>query len=265
MKSCFILLFFITSHLLISQGANDYSVVFFKEVTIESEIFKMEIINSFSKEDIIRIKVRILNKSKDYLVIKPDEIFFKTAKKEYRGEEKFILVKPSEEVYKFVTARDTAIKTTAVDLHVNGIYILPYGDEVTEAPQVKLPVPRRTPFKMGNYECVINDVDLENDVSIVKVACVYTGDKIGILEPGKVVAIMPTGIENLNYNTGKTPVLLEKQEEEKFKLVFESLKGGGKMRQGITLDWKNCFRASVLVPVKGFLAEMRIDPGRSEK
>ena len=90
---------------------------------------------------------------------------------------------------------------------------------------VNLPLTKND-FTAGKFKCIIKKADLRTDKSILKCECLYEGDGIGILTPGKCIAKMPKGQENPNADRFKA-CLLEKGKGENFLIEFGPRRSSG--------------------------------------
>lgn len=245
---------------------NDYNTIFFQEVTFENEDYKLFLVRCFAKKEVVKIKLRIFNKTKDVLLIKPEEMEFVVNDKTLKGKGRTLTVQPNDVEDRLIDAEDNGanMKCETFDINLKGFYKVSYEGEVYVAQNTSLPDKKGSEVIAGPVKCSLLDVKMARDKSYAKYSCSYTGDKIGILEPSKCVAIMPNGQENL-CTIKKDLFLVANGESHNITIEFKQVNGAGELTEGVQVKWNDALRSSSAVALKSIKVPMKIDLEKSEK
>ena len=220
----------------------------YKEATIETDDYNIYIIDAIANIKQAKFKIKIFNKTNDYLVIKPSEFKYINNQKTVLSRDKTYIISPNEEETEVVDFRGNEMLAEKYTVEFKGIYKASAGGRVYSVPNFELP-PTTNEFIVENITCNLKKDDLKTDKSVAKFECVYTGDGVAIINPMKIVAIMPNGKENVNTKKNQ-PIILEKGKSDDFSTVFLEVPGAGDMQKsGIKIKWNEAFRESKLLPI----------------
>lgn len=245
---------------------DSYKTVFFQEVVFESDEYKIYLVRCFAREEVLKVKIRIFNKTKDILYVKPEEFVFVIHGKTLKGTGKPFVVQPSGDEAHIVDVKENSMnmKCEGFEVTLNGLYKIPYSSDAFPVLNTELPAKRGSEVIAGPVKCSLIDNQMGNQKSFAKYSCSYSGDKICILDPTKSVAIMPKGQEN--ENTYKKDVyVLENGQSDNITLEFKRLNGAGELTDGIKVKWNESFRVSTSTALKTVKVPMKIDVEKSEK
>lgn len=220
----------------------------YKEATLETDDYKVYIIDAVASLKQSKFKIKIFNKTNDYLLVKPTEFIYLSGDKPILSRDKTFVVSPNEEETEVVDFRGEDMLADKYTVEFKGIYKASAGGKTYNVPDFELP-PAKNDFTVENFTCDLKKHDLKTDKSVVKFDCVYVGDGVGLISPTKTKAIMPDGKENANSKKTQ-PIILERGKREDFTMVYPELPGSGDMQKnGIKVKWYETFRESKLSAV----------------
>lgn len=232
----------------------DEKKVMYKEATAETDDYKIYIVDAVAYPAQSKFKMKVFNKTNDYLMIKPKEINFMSGDRMLSSTDRTFVVAPNDEASLVIDYKDKDMQVEKYSLDVKGIYKASAGGKINETPNFELP-PSKNEFTTGNFSCTLKKNDSKTDKTVSRFECVYNGDGVGVINPMKTVAIMPNGTDNPNSKKNR-PMVIEKGLTEDFVLVFPEVKDAGDMqKKAIQVKWGETFRESKLMPLKG----VRID------
>lgn len=265
-KTILSLLLFFTLTQFAQVNLKDYKTIFFQEVTFESDDYKMYLVRCFAREEVLKLKIRIFNKTNDVLYVKPEEFVFVVSGKTLKGQGKTFAIQPNGDEARFIDVEDKGMnmKCEGFDVTLNGFYKIPFEGEAYTCPNMEWPVKRGSDVIAGPVKCTVTDNQMGKEKSFAKYSCSYSGDKICILDPSKSVAIMPKGQENKS-TVKKDVFLLEGGQNDNITLEFKRLNGAGDLTDGINVKWNETFRVSTAISLKTIKVPMKIDLDKSEK
>lgn len=250
MKSILLATILLTGLSLFSQEKKEEKKVMYKEATAETDDYKIYIVDAVAYPAQSKFKMKVFNKSNDYLLIKPSEIKFMSGDKLLSSTDRTFVVAPNDEASLVIDYKDKNMQVDKYSLDVKGIYKASAGGKIAETPNFELP-PSKNEFSTGNFSCTLKKNDSKTDKTVSRFECAYNGDGVGVINPAKTVAVMPNGADNPNSKKNKAMVI-EKGVVEDFTLVFLEVKGAGDMqKKPIQVKWGETFRESKLMPLKG--------------
>lgn len=224
--------------------------VMYREATAETDDYKIYIVDAVAYATQSKFKMKVFNKTNDYLIVKPKEITFVSGDRSLSSTDRTFVVAPNDEAALVIDYKGQNMQAESYSLDVKGIYKASAGGKVVETPNFELP-PTRSDFTAGNFSCTLKKNDSKTDKTVSRFECVYNGDGAGVINPAKTVAIMPNGSDNPNSKKNR-PIVLEKGLSEDFVLVFQEVKDAGDMqKKPIQVKWGETFRESKLMLLKG--------------
>lgn len=206
------------------EKSKKYSEIHYKDISQESEDVTITTNNGVSNKEITKFKLKLINKTGDVLMYKPEESVLKVNGKEFKPKEKTLLVYPGESDSRVVNLTGTEFLSNYTFL-VSGIYKVSLAGTTQEAPEFKLP-PSQNDFKAGNFNCTMKNLTKETDKTKAEFECTYVGSKIGVINPAKTAVKMPDGTEIANEKKSSEPILLTKGKSEKISFKWNRMEGG---------------------------------------
>lgn len=246
---------------------NHYSVA-----PIESDEVTVEFIDPHSQKEFTHTKLKVTNKTNDYIFFKNKESIFKYEFGEYNPAGSglfsgpYLVVAPKESESKTLT-----VKGEGRNYHVQSLTYIPKGfyrvaadGKVQESVDFKLPLASND-VSAGNFKCTVDKLDKETKETKITFKCVYKGDNVGVIDPTKMVVKLKSGQEYVNDNHKSKAELLLSGEEAKITATFH-VPGKIEDMQFNNMDivWKNTFTESKLVPITLKETEFVFDPGKTE-
>ncbi len=185
-----------------------YKEIFYKDISNEYSDMTVTTNNGVSNKEMTKFKLKIVNKTNDILLYKPEESSFKLESKDYKPKEKWLYIFPNESDFRVVngTGSDFLFPYKYV---VDGVYKIPTTGKGVVAPDFQLPAAQNE-FTAGGFTCVMSSLTKESDLTEVKFECRYNGDKIGVIQASRAAVKLPDGTEIANEKSNKQPIVVQK-------------------------------------------------------
>jgi hypothetical protein len=229
---------------------------------VNTDDYKIYIEDAINEDGLSKLKIRIFNKTNDYLIFKPTDVIFKIGNQEVACKEKQMVILPNEEGWKVISVKGKGFQEEKYTLEIKNMHKISAAPAAVKVEDMPLPLAKNE-FYAGKFKFTIKKADLRTDKSILRCECVYEGDGIGILTPSKCIAIMPKGQENPNADKFKS-CLLEKGKPEGFLMEFREMKGTGDMqKEPFKLVWGETFRESKIEPITGTKINLELDAAKT--
>lgn len=220
----------------------------YKEASLETDDYTIYIIDAVANIKQAKFKIKIFNKTNDYLLIKPTEFKYVADGKIVLSQDKTYVIPPNEEETEVIDFKGADMLAEKFTVEFKGIYKASAGGKAYTISNFELPASKND-FTVENFTCTLKKADLKTDKSVIKFECVYTGDGVGIINPMKASALMPNGKENANTKKNQ-PMVIEKGRKDDFTLVYPEIAGAGDMQlKGIQIKWNETLRESKLLPI----------------
>ena len=253
----------------IAQKEVKYEKLYYKDMTKETDDITIVVDNAVSTDGETKFKLKIVNKTNNFLIYKPAESKFIVNGKEMKSKEKVLVIKPNGSDFRIINLKGdkfNSMKTYSFVL--DGLYSVSPESKGIEAPEFKLP-PTNNDFKAGSFNCSMTKLYKESDATDVKFKCSYNGSKIGFIDPSKAAVKMPDGNDYAAKKQsggllggGSGPIMLMKGDEESFNLKWDRMEGGKKMdmqKVEMTILWRETFSESSPVKMNAETLVMEFD------
>lgn len=242
MKKLSILLFSLTCLLNIASAQN-YKRIFYKPQSIENNDIKIIIEDAVSSPSGIKFKVRILNKTNDYIIYKPFESVFKIGGKNFNPNEKWLVIRPNDEDWKVVDLKgpDYMIAQN-FNFLMEGLY--KFSTEVKGVNSADFKLPTQKTMKAGGFDITLLKSKKTTAKTDATFLAKYVGDKIGVFEPNKITMKMADGKEYANYLSNKKPMVFAKGMEDNFTIAWKEIpsSSGDMQKEEMTIIWHDSFK-----------------------
>jgi len=248
------------------QAQKKYEKIIYQDPSTQTDEMMISAKNGVSNKEMTKFKLQIANKSDDVLLFKPDESVLKINGKDVKPNEKPLQIDPTETDSRVVNFTGTDFMVTSYSYYIDGIYKVSTTSKAIETADFNLP-PSQNEFTTGNFTCNMTDLSKETGKTEVKFECRYTGDKIGVIHPGRAAIKLPDGTEIANAKSKKSPVLLMKGESKKITLAWNRMEGGkatDMQKVKLQILWRNTFVESEMVKLKPVTLDFKIDEGASK-
>lgn len=245
-----------------------FEKLFYKDVVKETSDVTITIDNAVSTAAETKFKLKITNKTNDYLIYKPVESKFVIAGKESKPKEKMLIIKPNESDFVTINLKGAGYNVIKnYSFVVDGLYSVSANGKTISVPDFKLPASQNE-FTAGDFNCTMTNITKESDKTEVKFKCAYNGDKIGVIHNTRAGVKMPDGKE---YANAKKPGMLESKSkevlvmkggEESVNLKWDRMEGGKAMdMQKVPMDiiWNATFTEAPAVKINAETIELEFD------
>ena len=216
-----------------AQKEVKYSKIYYKDATAEINGVTITIDNAVSTDGETKLKLKIDNRTNDYIIYKPEESKFVIEGKEMKPTDKWLIIAPNASEFRVINLPGEKYnKVKNYSFVVDGLYKASIANSVKSG-DFKLPAAKND-FKDVNFNFSLNKLSTESEETSIKFKASYTGDKVGFIFPGKVTLIMPDGSEiaaskstsavaGLLKKSGDEPVIFVKKGDENFTVKFGNI------------------------------------------
>lgn len=246
-----------------------YDKMYYKNLTKETNDITITVDNAVSTDGETKFKLKIENKTGNFLIYKPEESKFIVNGKELKSKEKVLVIKPNSSDFRIINLKgDKFNSVKTYSFVMEGLYSVSPDSKGITAPDFKLP-PSTNDFNAGSFKCSMTKLYKESDATDVKFKCAYNGSKIGFIDPSKVAVKMPDGNEYAALKQGggllggsSGPIMLLKGEDDSFNLKWDRMEGGRKMdmqKVEMIILWRETFSESSPIKMNAETLVMEFD------
>lgn len=229
------------------SSAKEFKTVKYEEKVYDHPDYKLYLAGSFARAEIMKVKIRVFNKSKHVIYIKPEEIQFVIHDKTLKGEGKPVVVQPDGNEMRVIEINGSMdMRCDKFDVVLAGFYkVDPKTGEAVKAESTEVDGSSATPVTAAPlFKCNTTVAQSNKEKSFAKYSCLYSGDKIGVIEPGNTVAVMSTGKQNFNSFPRNEIFVMEKDVPQTITIEFRKLNGAGDLTDGYKVLWDNVFKTA---------------------
>jgi hypothetical protein len=264
MKKTFLAFAFILVAL--STQAQKYKKMGYLNSEFENKEIKIVADDPVSTEKYLKVKLRIKNKTNDYMVLDASQCIFKVNGQELKTQEKILLISPNDDDFRVIDLKGAGLMVETFQLIVGGLSRFPADSKGIEAPDFKLP-PSSNDFTAGPFKVNMVRMNKETQRTDVKFRAVYAGEKIGIFEPSQVSMRMPNGKEFANYKSDRKALIFMQGEEDTFTTTWlnDALVGSGDMQKvDMQILWRSAFKEVTPEKMELQTLDIKFSPGLSK-
>jgi hypothetical protein len=204
-----------------------YEKIFYKDSKTENKDLVITVENSVSTAAETKFKLKITNKTNDYILYKPEESKFLINGKEMSPKEKMLIIEPNDFKTLVVNLKGPYNTVKDYTFQLDGLYRISASAKGLDAPDFRLPVSKND-FTVGNFTVTLDKLAKTSATTDVKFKVTYNGDKIGFIFPRKAGVVMPDKNEYANARKSD-PIMLMKGEDDTFSLQWDRMPGGKTM------------------------------------
>ncbi len=211
--------------------------LFYKSTTFENGDYSLILDDAVSTYGSTKFKLKIANKTADFLVLKPAECVFKINGKNSSSIDNDLVIQPNSSDSRVLTMPGSGFdKVLNYTFVMSGLYKISTGGAAIKANDFKLPPAETMVMRAGDvFFCTMDTLIKLSEKTSVTFDCLYSGDKIGMIDLSKITVKLPNGNEypnqKLNANNpatkGKTDfVMLSKGQTQKITFEWGRMPGG---------------------------------------
>ena len=233
---------------------------------IKNDAITITFADAVAKMDYVKLKIKIINNTSDYIVFKPTECVFTVDGKEYNPEKGMIFIKPYDWNSRVLEVKGGKIfHRNLFTLKVAGIYKLPANGDIQYTPDFILPVVAND-FDAGVFKCSVVNLKKETQETAVKFKVTYNGNNFGVIEPSRPTVKIanknnPQDIQEFATIESKAkPIILQRGEEDKFTIMFNVPGRFSDMQFAkMIVLWKNTFMDAQPSPIASTTLTFNVD------
>ncbi len=273
MKKIVFLTIALTSMLSASaQKEKKYDKLYYKNIILETSEITISVDNAVSTDGETKFKLKITNKTADYILFKPEECKFIVNGKESKPTEKPKTIEPNSSDWLIVNLKGPGYNAVrSYNFEIGGLYKVSTNGTVVPAEDFKLPVSKND-FKAGNFSLNMTKLTKESGKTEVKFDCAYNGDKVAIVFPSKIGVKMPNGNEYASIQpkgllAKKGPILMTKGQTESISGSWEKMDGTKAMdmqKVEMLIKWNETFTEATPEKLKNETLTFEFDEALTE-
>ncbi|MDF2436164.1 MAG: hypothetical protein K0Q95_540 [Bacteroidota bacterium] len=218
----------------IAQKETKYAKLFYKDLKVENSDVTITVDNAVSTDAETKFKLKITNKTNQFLIFKPEECKFVANGKEIKPLEKWLIISPNDSDFRVINIKGPGYNSVkSYSFIIDGIYKVSAEEKGIPTPDFKLPASKND-FKTGNFSVKLNKLYKESDATKLSLDVTYNGDQMGVVNPEKAGVVMPDGkeyaaVKSTGMLAKSGPVLMKKGETESVTLKWDRMEGGKAM------------------------------------
>ena len=263
------ILLFVSTILLVSAArSQNFEKLYYKDLNKEADDISIVVDNAVSTAGETKFKLKITNKTNDYIFYKPTESKFTIDGKETKATEKMVVIKPNGSDFVTINLKGAGYnKIKNYSFLMEGLYRVATDGKTIATTNFKLPASQNE-FKAGAFTCNMTSLVKTSGKTEAKFKCSYNGDKVGVLHYTRASVKMPDGKEYANekkpglLDSKSKEVLVMKGGDENLTLLWEKMEGGKAMdmqKVDMEIVWNATFTEAPAVKVKSETLELEFD------
>ncbi len=252
-----------------AQKLKKYDKLFYVNTKQETSDVTVFIETAVANDKMLKFKIKIVNKTNDYIIYKTAETKLVVNGKEYKpsGKEKEMIISPLDNDSKVINIMGDGFNAArSCNYVIDGLYkISSKGNGVATA-DYKLPG-AKADFSTGGFNCNMTSLYKQTDATKLDFKVSYTGEKTGCIFPANATLLMPDG----NEYPAKKPgglfakpglIILNKGTTDEFNVTWDQIQGGKAMdmqKVPLTIKWNETFCELTPINIKSLSMDLEID------
>jgi hypothetical protein len=231
---------------------------------LETEEYAISIEDVVSNVKYAKFKIKITNKTADYILFKGEECTFVSGSIAAKADEKPVFIDPFSSKSKVIEFKGTDnYHVDNFEITIKGLYKVVVGSNVFAAPDFQLP-PNTKDFTAGLFSCSMLKTEQKTQSTWARFDCKYNGQKIGFINPAKCVVKLPDGKEFATANLKSKSEMLLPGDNSKFITEFQ-IPGKVADMQFTTMNiiWKDSFSETTATALASQKAQFKIDEAKT--
>ena len=237
----------------------------FKDAKVETDDYIVEVVDIINRMEEAKCKVKITNKTNDYLIWNPSESAFKFEFGEFKPKEKEVVIKPNDKESKVLNVfGDTRFHVQSFSLDIKGMSKVASTGTMVMAPDFQLPASMND-FTAGPFKVSLLAVDKKTDLTAGSFRVTYTGNDIGLVDANKIAVRTEKEQEFASARTDYKLQLLKKGDDDKFNFYFKVPASHVDMQFAtLWIIFRNAFQESKKVAIAGTNVPFEFDAGLTD-
>lgn len=234
-----------------AQKEKIYGTVLYKEVKQENDLCEIKITDIVSTKEYIKFKIRVENRTGDFILIDPANFKFKINDMDISVKEKPFMVAPNDWNSKVINVLGPDLNKVKTFTAVLGGWSKCPTDGKTLVAE-DLTLGSKSAFKAGPVAVNIAQFKKDTDKTDVKVNTANNGQGVCFVFPNRIAVLMPDNVEYVNATTKIKPIMLLKGESDNFWLHWDRMPGGkltDMQKVQMVVKWHDAFVESTPVKV----------------
>lgn len=245
----------------------------YKESKIETDELIIELVDANAQLEFSKMKIKITNKTNDYILYKPGETEFiydfgtvnpKGGLSLINGKDE--LIEPKGSNSRVISASgNNNFHVDEFTVNLTGFYRISTKGKVHQAPDFQLP-PATNDFETGPFKVLMTSISKQTQQTAVRFKVTFVGDAkhYGMVRQGKVACRIENGQEFAMSNSKDKTVLLADGADDKFSVYYEiPAKITDMQFATMHLIWKDTFMESEVIPLKVEAIKLTLDIGKT--
>jgi hypothetical protein len=230
---------------------------------ITTDEFNLEFFNIQSQAEFCKLAVKITNNTNDFIVFDKVASKFNFDFGQFSDKKKDILIQPNDSKKKVLEANGhTAFQVEKFSIDFDGFSLVPIKGTVSEMEDFQVPASKNM-IETDLFKVALKKSSLRTQEAVLIFECTYLGNKIGLINPSKLV-IKVDGAEKewANDNRKEGSQMLKKGDKVKLKAIFHIPGRIADMQfANMTILWKDTFVETEAKKLAGHSVNFEIDPG----
>ncbi|MBD79878.1 MAG: hypothetical protein CL840_13270 [Crocinitomicaceae bacterium] len=260
-----------TLNLFSQQAAEGHENHFKNPDAVETDQYKIEFEDVMAENNFAKLKVKITNKTKQYLLVDLSKVVFRFDHGEYSPKGKTLIIEPIKSKSKVLEVKgEGGFHVEKFSIAFEYIATLPLTGEPIPINNFRLP-PNSKEFMTGPVSCAMGKLKKESRITSTTFSCKYLGDKYMVVNPLSITAVIESG--KSFPNVAKTggglssmmgPGVMQKGDKKKVPVEFRiSTKIIDMQFATFYVVWNETFSESEPTVIEGASADFEIDPGKT--
>ena len=231
---------------------------------VSTDQYSVDFFSIESQAVFCKMGVKISNNTNDFLIFDKGASVFKFDFGEYSDKKKQIIIKPNDSKKRVLQASGSEkFQVDKFSLNVDGFSIVPIYGEVSKMEDFQVPASKNS-ISTDVFKVNLKKSSLKTQEASLVFECIYTGNKIALVNPSKlVIKVDDTDKEYANDNKKSAPkLILKKGDKVKVKAVFHIPGRIADMQfANMTILWKDTFVETEAKKLDGKTVNFEIDRG----
>ena len=242
-----------------------YKECWYKETKVETPSVTFEVVDIFANDEVLKFKLRLTNKTNDYLCYDPSNMEIQINGRTEKPIERPMLLEPNGTASRVVNISGGDLRVANFALVLKGLNRIPTDVPALTSPDFKLPAEVNT-FEVGKFLVMHKMTEKKTDYTGVKFEIKYNGSGVGFFDPTAVSMKMPSGNVFANMSTRRKGMVLFPGDSDGVLVSWRdiNISNGDMQFANMLLMFGNAFKESKLVPLGSSSVNIEFDPGYTD-